>query len=927
MDNASETYKVLLKNIFSELKTSEDGLSVQEAHNRIIRDGRNEIKKVRKKPIVFDFIEQFTNLFALILIFAGFLSLVLENFRDAIVLFLIVFINALIGFFQEYKAEKTIEALQKIIPKETVVRRSGKNIKVDVSEIVLGDVVILQAGDTVPADIRLTKSYNLKTNDFILTGESASQEKSAGDAPNNKDLALGDIDNCVYMGMEVTEGSAEGVAFGTGMNTEFGKIAHLTSTVKSEKSPLQKEIDGIGKKVTKMIVVILPIMFFIFYITNRSDFSFAKAFQFSIGVASAMVPEGLVATVSIGLAIGVQRVARKRAVIRKLSSVETLGAASVIVTDKTGTLTKNEMTVKELFMSGQDIHVSGVGYSSKGGFQVMGKLKAFNIDKNKELFRGLILCNNAEAEFDQKGDARKTIGDQMEVALLVMGKKAGFEKVKLVADLHRKFEVAFDSNRRMMSVVVEDDMENFVYTKGSPLDVLSRCTHIFSGDREKKMTKKDIETIKNKNDEFANDALRVIAVARKDISKKDKYSQNEVENGLTFLGLVGIIDPPRKNVLEAIRECEKAGIKTFMVTGDYGVTAAAIGKRIGLAQNPYVITGVELASMSDDTLGKILNFGRDGYDGIIFARTTPEDKLRIVSILRSYDEIVAVTGDGVNDAPALKKANIGVAMGIMGTEVSKEASEMVLLDDDFSDIVAAIKQGRGVYENIKKVIYYNFSGNSAEFFTVLIGSFLGVMPIYAVQILLIDLCADILPSFALAVDPIERGIMKKPPRNPSGRLMNFDIFKDIFSVGIVIGALAVFVFLTVMVRGGWHLGERVIEGPLFFQATAATYATLAVCQIVNSIESRSEVLGIRKIILGNKKLLLAICATGFFLANIVYNPFLQPFLKTAPIEPFNWLTILVAAIIFMLFIEHHKSHYRESNILNKMKLWLAASQN
>lgn len=914
-----ETYKISLDDIYSELKSQTNGLSLSTAQERLKEHGKNEIKRVRKRPILFDFIEQFTNLFALILIFAGFLSLFLGNGKDALILFLIVFLNAIVGFFQEFKAEKTIEALQKIVPKEATVKREGKIIRVNVSEIVPGDVVILQAGDTVPADLRLTKAFNLRTNDFVLTGESVSQEKFAGDVKGDKDLVVSDIDNCLFTGMQVTDGSAEGIIFATGMNTEFGKIAHLTSEVKREQSPLQKEIDGIGKKVTKIVAVVLPIMFGVFYLTNKGTFHFLNAFQFSIGVSSAMVPEGLVATVSIALAIGVQRVAKKNAVIRKLSSVETLGAVSVIVTDKTGTLTKNEMTVKELYLPGQAVHIDGVGYSKNGHFS---SEKKFEAKEYESLFKAATLCNNADVEFTSKGDASKIIGDQMEVALLVMGAKAGYKKEDVEKNFKRKYEIAFDSHRRMMSVVCEDGSSNAVYTKGSPLDVLGKCTHVLVNGKVRKIKDKDKRIIKEKNDEFATGALRVLALATKEIGDKKKYFLSEVESGLTFLGLVGIIDPPRADVAKAIDECRNAGIKTFMVTGDYGITAEAIGKRIGLAENAHVVTGDNLKQMDDDELGRLVNFGKEGYDGVIFARTTPEDKMRIVKVLKSYDYIVAVTGDGVNDAPALKSAHIGVAMGITGTDVSKEASEMVLLDDSFSSIVSAISEGRTVYENTKKFVYYIFSSNATEFFVVFIGSIFGIMPIFAIQILLIDLCTDVFPSLALAVDPPNKEIMKAKPRNPRGKLLNFEVFKSLFRVGIVGGTLGFLVFVLVMIRGGWIWGSPVPDGQLFLQAAAATFSTLVVCQIFNSIEARSRELPITSIILGNKRLLGAIGVSIFLLLNIVYNPFIQPFAKTAPIEAFNWTFIIGAGLVFLASVELKKWKIRkdkEGSILESLR--------
>ncbi|RJO60259.1 cation-translocating P-type ATPase [candidate division WS5 bacterium] len=928
-----EAYKIPLKDIYGELKASENGLASDGAAKRLVEVGKNEIKKVRKRPILFDFVEQFTNLFALILIFAGFLSLFLGNGRDAIILFLIVFLNAIVGFFQEFKAEKTIEALQKIVPKETTVKRSGRNVRVNVADIVPGDILLLQAGDTVPADLRLTKAYNLKTNDFVLTGESVSQEKFAGDVKSDKNLVVSDIDNCIFTGMQVTDGSAEGIVFATGIETEFGKIAHLTSDVKREQSPLQKEIDTIGKRVTKIVVLVLPIMFGIFYLTNKGTFSIFDAFQFSIGVSSAMVPEGLVATVSIALAIGVQRVAKKKAVIRKLSSVETLGAVSVIVTDKTGTLTKNEMTVKEIYVPDKNIHVSGVGYSDQGEFKPEGR-KKFDIQKNGELFKAAVLCGNADISFSQDGSASKIIGDQMEVALLAMGRKAGYKKERLFEEHPRRYEIAFDSGRRMMSVIINQNSNiknqnenskysNVVYTKGSPDDVLKKCTRIYENGRIRKIRESDIEKIKTKNDEFAGSALRVLAAATKDIEEKNKYAQSEVEKDLIFLGLVGIIDPPRTEVAGAIKECRGAGIKTFMVTGDYGVTAEAIGRRIGLSENPVVVTGDDLSKMDDFDLGKLLSFGSEDHDGVIFARTTPEDKMRIVETLKKQGHIVAVTGDGVNDAPALKSAHIGVAMGITGTDVSKEASEMVLLNDSFSSIVSAIREGRVVYANTKKFVYYIFSSNATEFFVVLIGSFFGLMPIAAIQILLIDLCTDVFPSLALAVDPPEKGTMKQKPRDPKGRLLDFNVFKSLFRVGIVGGTLGFIVFIIVMIRGGWSWGAPVDLGStLFLQATGATYATLVMCQVFNSIEARSEKLGITKIIFGNYRLLGAIGISIFLLLNIIYNPIIQPFAKTSGIELVNWLVILTAGLIFLSSVELKKWRMRkehEGSILEALR--------
>lgn len=917
-----ETYQVKLNEVLKKFETQIEGLKGSRILDLQRKYGKN-ITTIKKRFSGLKlFFSQFLNLMAGILLIAAVLSFAIGSAFDCFVILGIILLNAIIGFFQEYRAEKLVEALERIVPQNCVVVREGIKQEIGVLELVPGDIVVLDEGDNVPADIRLLESFNFQTNDFVLTGESTPQAKFSGNL-DKKNLSLSEIDNMVFLGMTVATGSAKGVVVATGLNTEFGKIAKITAEIKDELSPLQKQIAVLGKTVTKITLAVVFVLFGVFYFTN-GYLDFYEAFQFAIGVASATVPEGLVATVSVALALGVSRMAKKNAIVKKLSATETLGTTTVICTDKTGTLTKNEMTAKKLFFDFVEYQIGGDGYEACG--EVCANNQKITKQEEKELLKLIdcgVMCNNAEFyphtlvtdnggirinlfssqtklfsdKSNNKGVGVNIVGDQTEGSLLVLAHKFGIDPIKLTHENKRMFELPFDSTRKMMSTVNLVGSKYVVNTKGAPQEVLANCTHIFKNGKVQKISANDLVKINAKNDELANGAYRILALAQKEVSKDFKKEQTELENNLVFLGLVAIIDPPRAEIKKAIKDAQSAGIRVIMITGDYGLTARAIGEQIGMGSNVSIISGSELKVMSDKKL--IEELYKNIEQSIIFARVAPEDKMRITGLLQKQGEIVAMTGDGVNDAPALRKADVGVAMGITGTDVSKEASDIVLADDNFSSIVAAIEEGRKIYANLKKFILYIFSSNATEFFTVFFGVFVGVSPILALQILLIDLGTDILPSLALAQDPSTKNVMKESPRNAREKLLDKKILIKLLRIGVVIGVGALFAFIATLMISGWSFGQN-ISTELYARATTVTYATLVLCQMVNSFLCRDDSLPFWKLIKGNKMLWWATLGSLILLLNLVYNPYIQPLAHTAALGAIDWMLALIVALTFLL---------------------------
>lgn len=880
-----------INQVTADLKTdTKEGLSDFEVQERLKKYGQNVIERGKKTPLPLKYLKQFTDLLAIILLVASGLSLFLGSFKDAFIIFIVVLINATVGFIQEYKAERAIEALKKHLPQTATVIREGEKVSIAVTQLVPGDVILLSEGVKIPADIRLTTANELATNDAVLTGESEPQFKKVLKAENSR-TALADICGSVFAGTEVISGNGIGVILATGMQTKLGTIAKVTIEQKQSKSPLQIETDHIAKTVAKATLFIVALLMGVYSIL-AGKFIIREAFEFAVGVSASLVPEGLPTTVTVALAIGIQKMARRKAAIRRLSAVETLGEANVIVTDKTGTLTKNEMTVKEIFYAGKNYHVKGVGYNLFGEFSTEGKiLEKRELSPLKELFLPAVYANNAEV--DAKNHARvEYFGDSTELALLVAAEKAGLDTLDMKEDAIVTDEIPFTSERKFMGKTVRTGKTETVYIKGAPNIVLAKCAHILKNGKVTKITEQDKKEINHVNDNYCTEALRVIAVAQK--TKDGKAA----DKNLTFVGLFGIIDPPREDVAETIRIAKKAGIRTIMVTGDFGLTAASIAKRVGLAENPEIITGEMLEDMNDHTLTETLK-----KEEILFSRVDPIHKLRIVKALQKMGNIVAVTGDGVNDAPALKKSDIGVAMGISGTDVAREAAEMVSLNDSFSSVVWAIREGRIVYENIKKVTKYVFTSNIAEFTAVALGLALGAPPILAVQILLVDLGAEVFPAIALAQDVEMEDVMSKPPRDRKDILFGKEVIFYILRSGLVMGVLATATFVIYLFRHGWTPGISPANYAIYPIATTVTYATIGLCQVVNSFSVRSATEPVFKLMRHAKKLYLAICGTFIFVSSMIYIPILQDFSYNKAIGLPEWYLVFIFAGIYLLYLE------------------------
>lgn len=909
-------YNLTPVEIFERLNTNEKGLSSSQAKIRLDKVGKNLIRKEKKVPIIFRVAASFFDLMILILLVAALISYLLGSKRDAQIILGIVILNTLIGFSQEYKAEKIIEALKKIIPAKAKVKRDGQIKEILAQEVVPGDIIILEPGANVPADARIIESNNLKVNEFTITGESFASKKVSQVIDRTK-LALTDIDNMVFMGTQIESGEGVGVVTATGMQTEFGQIAHYAQETKREKSPLQKELWRAGKFVLKLTLVALIIFLIITILTTRN---FGQSLVFSIALSLGAVPEGLPATVSIALALAIQRMVKQKAVIKKLSAVETLGCTNVICTDKTGTLTKNEMTIQKIWLDQELITVSGIGYEPVGRFYAPDELKIKDFKKYELFFRTGVLCNNAQL-LDEQGKNWRILGDSTEGSLLVLARKAGFSEKKICQKFKKIAEIPFDPARKMMTVVAKGQKEKpIAYIKGAPKVILGRSSKIWLDGEIEELTDLEKKKILEKINYLARDALRVLALAyRPNLPKIKKYESHEIENDLIFLGLVGMMDPPRPEVREAITICKTAGIKVIMITGDYGITAEAVARQIGLVKGyPRIITGTELNNMSDEELKEELT-----YSEIIFARASPENKLRIVSALKEMGQVVAVTGDGVNDAPALKKADIGVAMGQVGIDVAKESSEMVLMDDNFATIVNAVREGRIVYDNMKKFIFYIFSSNLGEITVVIFGILLQLpLPLMAVQILAIDLGTDVLPSLSLGVEPGEPGVMKRPPRNINEKLISRSMIGRLIFVGLIMGAGGVIAFLSALLHHGWDWGGHLVIGdPIYRQATAVTYTTLVLSQVANVFCSRSETNSLFKIgFFSNLWLIGAVAISLGMLFALTNVPFLQDSFHTASFDREFWLYAALTGIVLFIAEEIRKIIVRVRSVELRIKI-------
>lgn len=868
-----------LDDVLKALKTTNKGLSTGEVAKRLKEYGLNQLQEGKKETPLQIFLNEFKDFLIWMLIAAAILAVILpvlenggrglsvKDFFNAIIIAAILVINAIIGFIQEYRAEKAIEALKKMTALKAHVLRDGKKQEVEVASLVPGDIIFIGAGSKVPADARLIEAVNLEIQEAALTGESFPVAKNTEKLAEK--TALADRKNMVFSGTIVTKGRGKGVVVETGMRTEFGKIAAMLQNVEKDETPLQKHLRKFGKQLGILILIIAAVVFIAGLSFNLAEI--AEMLLFSISLAVAAVPEGLPAVVTIALAIGIQRMAKRHALMRRLPTVETLGSTSVICSDKTGTLTRNEMTVKKIFVNNTEVDVSGRGYSLEGKFSKQTNMKM--------LLACGALCNDAERLQDEEYPRRRDRfqGDPTEIALVVSAAKAGLDQKTLQRKNPRIYEIPFSSERKMMSTVHNFGKKKIMFTKGAPEVLLKTCSKIMINGKVKKLSVKDRKTILQKNSEFAKKSLRVLGFAYKEIKGRP------VEKDLVFLGLQGMIDPPREEAKEAIKVCNEAGIRVIMITGDNKETALAVAHELGLKGK--AITGEELDKKG---VSKVID------EVSIYARVSPEHKLKIVDALKKQNHVVAMTGDGVNDAPALKKADIGIAMGITGTDVSKEASDMVLTDDNFKSIVNAVEEGRGIFDNIKKFVYFLLSSNLSEvlviLFAIIIGPFLGApLPLMAVQILWINIATDGLPALALSVEPREREIMKRKPAKED--VLDKRSMIRMAYAGLIMTVGTLYLFFTSFKN----------NGAVYAQTVAFT--TLVIYELFNSFNARSHKSVFKAGLFRNKWLIGAVILSFILQVVIVQIPFIGQAFKTTPLPLMQWLIIIAFASSVFIFDE------------------------
>ena len=869
------------------------GLSSREAERRLLEYGLNLLTEKKKVSPVKLMLSQFTDIMVIILMVSTVISAFMGEITEAVTIIAIVILNAVLGFIQEYKTEKTLEALKSLTAPEAKVIRDGRQISVPADRVVPGDIIVLEAGDRIAADAVLLDSVNIQADESLLTGESVPVEKTA--ASPGKDPTRAGRNSRVFMGTSVTAGRARALVTATGMNTEMGRIADMIQNIEEEQTPLQKRLDKLGKIIAAGCLAICAVVAGVGIIRGEDVFNM---FLSGISLAVAAVPEGLPAIVTISLALGVQRMMRRNALIRKLPAVETLGCAGVVCSDKTGTLTQNRMTVRQIYADGRIIGVADeikagrrLDKNPGGYFHINGRMLDPTDRSLRRVLEIAALCNNAVPAGETGGKLppmdglanrsrhvskmRKFEGDPTETALMAAAEKAGLSFEELGRIYRRTDELPFDPERKCMSVVCADkNGEAFLFTKGAPDMLLKKCSRVERAGTVKTMDHMDRSGILKANDRMAAGALRVIAVAYKRLGK-GRYSRNGLETDLIFAGLLGMIDPPRPEAAEAVMKCKMAGIRPVMITGDHKLTAVAIAKELDIyGEDDTVLTGEELDSMDEESLEKA------AATTTVYARVSPKHKLGIVRALKRLGSIVAMTGDGVNDAPAVKEADIGVAMGRTGTDVTKEASSMVLMDDNFATIVAAIEEGRVIYSNIRKFIRYMLSCNLGEVLTMFLGMLAGLpVPLLPIQILWVNLVTDGLPAVALGFDPPEKDIMKQKPRDPEESIFSHGLAGLIITRGILIGLATLAVYASLL----WFTADIGL-------ARTGGFVTLVLSQLIHVFECKSETRNIFRIpLFNNIFLVLAVICSLVMMLGVIYIPVLQNIFKTVPLGLNEWM--------------------------------------
>ncbi|MFH1858550.1 MAG: cation-translocating P-type ATPase [Candidatus Omnitrophota bacterium] len=853
----------------AELRTDlKRGLSSSEAAKRFSEYGPNELPEARRISPWRILLEQFKNILIVILLIAAALSVFLGHAIEAIAIAVIVLFAVFLGFVQEYRAERAIEALRKMAAPTATVLRDGDEVEVPARELVPGDVILLKVGDKIAADSRLLEAVNLQAEESALTGESVPVEKNT--APlSGEELPLGDRKNMVYGGTAVTYGRGRAVVVATGSRTEFGKIAQLLQTIETGKTPLQENLDRVGAVLARAAFVIVMLIVVLGFFRGQP---LLEMLIFGIALAVAAVPEALPAVVTISLAIGVQRMVKRHALIRRLPAVEALGSTSVICSDKTGTLTKDEMTVRRIFVSDKMIELSGSGYEPRGDFSSKGSVIT-PFPSLVALLRAATLSSDAQM-IEEKSGRWGVRGDPTEGALVVAAAKAGLKKSELEKQSPRVNEIPFMSETKRMTTLHEIPSGKVAYSKGAPEFILESCTRYLVEQDEAPLSEEGKRRILEAAQQMARDALRVLAVAQ-----KSDASIETAEKEMTFLGLVGMIDPPRPEAKAAVATCQKAGIKPVMITGDHPITAEAIARELGILKTGRVVTGQALEKMDD------AEFEREVETIEVYARVSPSHKLRVVTALQRKRHIVAMTGDGINDAPALKKADIGVAMGIAGTDVTREAAVMTLTDDNFASIVAAVEEGRGIFDNVKKYLMYLLSANMGEIGLIAGATFLGLpLPLTAVQILYVNLATDGLPALALAVDPPESDLMRRRPRDPGVGIFTRPVVTLIGVGGAWSACINLYLF-------GWALRS----GRTLHEAMTMTFVSLILIEFFKAYSFRSDRHSIVQHPFSNKWLNAAILWELALLMVVVYTPFLHKPFSTFGLSPADWMAVLSAA--------------------------------
>ena len=871
--HCSEFHCKSVQESLDDLKSdSASGLTAAEAERRLAANGPNRLQSAKKKSIILKILAQFKDFLVIILIAAAIVSAIAEmqdgfggiaDLKDAIIIITILLINMAIGITQENKADNALKELKNMASPKAKVRRGGQVEKIDSDTVVSGDIVILDAGDYIPADIRIIESMNLRIDESALTGESVPVEKDAG-LVLQKEASLGDRKNLALMGTVVTYGRGIGVVYAIGMNTEMGKIAAILSETGEAATPLQNKLNSMAKTLGIVCIATCAFIFGIGFLYNFLEIgeprNIIDMFMVAVSLAVAAVPEGIAIVATVILAIGVRKMVRTNAIIKKLRAVETLGSTTVICSDKTGTLTQNKMTAVKAFDIGNVYEVTGTGYSAEGEILSSGAPLTGNIALMAEI---AVLCN--DSVYDKQNS--KIIGDPTEAAMLVFGAKAGVDKDELNAKYKRVQEIPFDSDRKLMSTFNKKDGKVIMNTKGAPDAILRRSSRAYCNGEIRPMTDELRQKLIGQNEKFATQALRVLGFAYKEYENEAAIDQKEED--LIYVGMMCMIDPPREEVKDAVEQCRGAGINVKMITGDHKITASAIAKNLGIMNDGDIaLDGSDLNKLNDDELKeKVKNVN-------VFARVSPEHKVRIVTAVKQNNNIVAMTGDGVNDAPSLKKADIGIAMGITGTDVSKEAADMILTDDNFISIVGAVEQGRTIYSNIRKVTSYLLSCNIGEILIILLAIVFGFpVPLVATQLLFVNLLTDAFPAFALGMEGKESGIMKKRPRDPAEPIINKNM------KGSVIFRAA---FLCIGTLGAFLYGLTV---HCYAAAISMCFFTLVASELLVSYPSRTESFsGLNRKLFANRFLNISMGFSFAILAAIIYVPFLNEMFSTVPLS-------------------------------------------